>query len=197
MKEIDNKSFEENYNRILKRTVNEIKSIINEREIFLNKKLNTAKMKLNNFNMINDDPKDLKEIILKTNEYLENYKKIKKFLKFFENFHECKFNNALFLLDIFKNELTNKSKANKEDYLDKKLNLIIQNDIKPAKVISEFDIDINSQLAPIFPLHFYNIFFPKVEEKILQSIDKNNYMNDEEENQNEENLNEIKKYNRK
>ena len=191
MKEIDNKSFEENYNRILKRTVNEIKSIINEREIFLKKKLKTATMKLNNFNMINDDPKDLKEIILKTNDYLENYKKIKKFLKFFDNFHECKFNNALFLLDIFKNELTNKSKVNKEDYLDKKLNLIIQNDIKPEKVISEFDIDINSQLAPIFPLHFYNIFFPKVEEKILQAIDKNKNEDEEQIENEENNLNEI------
>ena len=85
------------------------------------------------------------------------------FLKYFEKFD---LNSSLFVKESFLKELTKPTlDGEKEihDYLDKKLNFLIQGNIKPEKVIGDLDIDVKSQLAPIFPLLFYNKFFPKIE----------------------------------
>ena len=92
------------------------------------------------------------------------------FLKYFEKFD---LNSSLFVKESFLKELTKPTlDGEKEihDYLDKKLNFLIQGNIKPEKVIGDLDIDVKSQLAPIFPLHFYNKFFPKIEVKEEQFI---------------------------
>ena len=96
-------------------------------------------------------------------ELIENIKKILIFLKYFEKFD---LNSSLFVKESFLKELTKPTlNGEKEihDYLDKKLNFLIQGNIKPEKVIGDLDIDVKSQLAPIFPLLFYNKFFPKIE----------------------------------
>ena len=111
------------------------------------------------------------------------------FLKYFEKFD---LNSSLFVKESFLNELTKPTlNGEKEihDYLDKKLNFLIQGNIKPEKVIGDLDIDVKSQLAPIFPLHFYNKFFPKIEVKeeqfilegkdLISEIDIQNYNSDE------------------
>ena len=67
----------------------------------------------------------------------------------------------------FLKEITNKNNNNgakSSDYLDKKLQFIIGQNIKPEKFIGDLDIDVKSQLGPILPLHFFNEFFPKVSE---------------------------------
>ena len=100
---------------------------------------------------------------------LHNIKQIQIFLNFFQKFD---LNSSLFLNELFFSELTKNKigvKTN-QDYLDKKLNFLIQGNIKPEKVVGDLDIDVKSQLAPLFPLHFYNKFFPKIEEKDEKAI---------------------------
>ena len=101
---------------------------------------------------------------------LYNIKLILVFLNYFQKFD---LNSSLFLKESFFSELTKSDKKGgktNQDYLDKKLNLFIEGDIKSEKVIGDLNIDVKSQLAPLFPLHFYNQFFPKIEEKTEKNI---------------------------
>ena len=140
-----------NYKSILFKRIDKIKKILKD-PILLGEE--QEDLVLDENNNVHEEREKLKQII---NEILN-------FLKFFKKFD---FNNSLFLKEDFLKEITNKNNNNgakSSDYLDKKLQFIIGQNIKPEKFIGDLDIDVKSQLGPILPLHFFNEFFPKVSE---------------------------------
>ena len=56
--------------------------------------------------------------------------------------------------------------------MDKKIHFIVSPNIKPEKFVDGLDIDVRSQLGPLYPLHFFNKFFPKVPEVPKENKDK-------------------------
>ena len=148
--EFDTNNSKLNYKRILDSIIRKIKILLYQR-----KKLE-EKIQLNN--------PAYDGLVLK------NIKSTLIFLNFFQKFD---LNSSLFLKESFFKEFSkpiSKGEKTNQNYLDKKLNFIFQGNIKPEKVIGDLDIDVKSQLAPIFPLHFYNTFFPKIEEKDEKAI---------------------------
>ena len=96
------------------------------------------------------------------------------FVKFFKRFD---LNNSLFIKDDFIKQITSSNNSS-SDYLDKKIHFIVSPNIKPEKFVDGLDIDVKSQLGPLYPLHFFNKFFPKVPEVPKENKDKDNNQDD-------------------
>ena len=154
---------EDDYNR--DKTIRNYKTILNKRIAKIKKILKDPDLQGPQTeeelgpDMNNDDSEEKENFLPIINDILY-------FLKFFKKFD---FNSSLFLKEDFLSQITNKNTdhVNNNDYLDKKLQFIINQNIKPEKFIGDLDIDVKSQLAPIMPLHFFNEFFPKVGENEL------------------------------